>query len=185
MKKINPKEEWRDVKSYEGYYQVSNLGRVRSLDRCVKDDYHISRILKGKIRTLFTRPDKRIQLSLHKGNKRERADIHKLVAEAFVHKPKGRLEINHVDGNPSNNRADNLEWITRSENQKHAYRLGLKKALRGEQNKCSKLNNWQVQRIRLMKEVTPKITTRKIANFFDVSKTSIIYIFNRKTWTHI
>lgn len=100
-------EQWKDVVGYEGYYQVSNYGRIRSVDRIDSNGLH----RKGRI--LNPQPNKRgyVRVHISKGNKTESLFLHRLVAAAFVKNDNPSLDIiNHLDNNPSNNRADNLEW---------------------------------------------------------------------------
>ncbi len=117
-------EIWKDIKDYEGYYQVSNLGRVRSLDRFIKCKNGRMQFKKGVIFSLCY--NKRVnvyEVHLNKDCKRKCFKIHRLVAEAFVPNddPENKTTVNHKDGNRANNRADNLEWATYSENEKHSY----------------------------------------------------------------
>lgn len=137
--KMKAKEEWRPVVGYEGLYEVSNLGCVRSLDRYV--DYKgIVRFRKGKIlkQSLTTTGYKKVTLC-DKNHKRKHAKVHRLVAMAFIPKPKNKNLINHKDGNPLNNRMENLEWCTYSENITHAYQNGLREwSLKGKEDEIIK-----------------------------------------------
>lgn len=119
-------EVWSDVKGYEGYYQVSSYGKVRSLDRTDS----IGRMIRGKVRK--PRPDSYgyLQVGLYKGGDEIKWLVHRLVAEAFVINSDNKIEINHLDGNKLNNKANNLRWCTRSENIKHSYSAGLRKTKR-------------------------------------------------------
>lgn len=118
-------EIWKDIKGYEGLYQVSNLGRIKSLyfiNNRYKSKHHREKIMKQQINK---HGYKTVRLSL---NKKEKSYmVHRLVAEAFILNTKNKLEVNHIDGNKQNNRVDNLELCTRSENQLHAYQKGLQK----------------------------------------------------------
>lgn len=98
-------EEWRDIQGYEGYYQVSNLGRVRSLW------FGKVRILKQGINQ---KGYKRVYFN--KDKKKKVYFVHRLVAEAFIHNPNNYPCVNHIDENPSNNNVDNLEWCTQQYN---------------------------------------------------------------------
>ena len=121
-------EEWRDVKGFEPFYQVSSLGRVKSKDRVI-----IRR--DGKKQPIKSmRPIIRINhwgypmIALSYGiRKQKHKFVHRIVAETFLENPNPELydQINHIDGNKYNNRVSNLEWTNNSLNQKHAYRLGL------------------------------------------------------------
>lgn len=132
----NMKEIWKDIKDYEGLYQVSNLGRVKSIERQVERNrngkvFYLSvpeKILKENYtKTTERHPMKRATVELWKENKRKRYFIHRLVAEAFIENPLNKPQVNHIDGNPLNNKISNLEWTTNKENTQHAYDNGLMK----------------------------------------------------------
>lgn len=110
--KVRNMEEWKDIKGYEGLYQVSNLGRVRSLDRQVRNRSGIA-IKKGKILSLVTVNKHYKKVSLWKDNIGENRLVHRLVAEAFIPNPNNFPEVNHKDENPKNNTVNNLEWCDR------------------------------------------------------------------------
>lgn len=120
-------EIWRDITGYEGYYQVSNLGNVRSCERKIIDS-KCKRIFKGKI--LKPTPSKGklpyYYVSLSKQGKIKKKRIHVLVASEFIPNPEHKPQVNHKNGNPQDNRIDNLEWVTNSENTQHAYNTGLR-----------------------------------------------------------
>lgn len=120
-------EEWRDVIGYEGLYQVSNLGRVRSLDRVIVTKNGVKRPYKGQILTpvIDTHGYETFQLG-----RRNHAKTHRLVAMAFIPNP-NPIEynvINHKDENPRNNCADNLEWCTQSYNMDYSHVHEIQKA---------------------------------------------------------
>lgn len=117
-------EIWKDINGYEGMYQVSTFGRIRSLDRYVNGRYDNMQLIKGRILSICY--NKRVnvyEIHLRKDNKRKCFKIHRLVADAFIKNddPKNKTTINHIDGDRSNNRVDNLEWVSYSENERHAY----------------------------------------------------------------
>lgn len=112
------KEVWKDVKGYEGLYQVSSLGRVKSVRR-----YEYTRWYGGELKSI--RQGRYLRTSLCKNGKLKTHNIHRLVAEAFIPNPKNKPEVNHIDGNKENNNVNNLEWVTRKENAIHAYNMGL------------------------------------------------------------
>ncbi len=116
-------EIWRPIYGYEGIYEVSNLGNVKRLvgKRCSKE-----RILKPKLTK-----DGYFETALSSAGKYKYIRTHRLVAFAFCSGYHEGLEVNHKDGNKLNNKADNLEWVTSSENQKHAYATGLQKVSGG------------------------------------------------------
>lgn len=119
----NGSEEWRDIDGYEGIYRISNRGRVKSLERIVPWGNGIRHI-----KERFLKPDKKksgyLFFHLHTKEGTEKCEhVHRLVAKAFILNPLRKKDVNHIDGNKSNNCVDNLEWVTRSENQLHAYNI--------------------------------------------------------------
>lgn len=118
------KEQWKDIIGYEGYYQVSNIGRIRSLDRYLIKSNGVREFKEGKILTVCH--NKRVnvyEVHLHINGVRKCRKVHRLVAEAFIHNddPINKTTVNHIDGDRSNNASCNLEWCSYSENLKHAY----------------------------------------------------------------
>ncbi len=118
--------EWKPVNDFEGLYEINNYGEVRSLDRLVfhrgNQTYHF---LEG--RTLKSRVNNRgyQAVVLSKEGKCYTKFIHRLMADAFLPNPLSKKYINHRDGVKTNNALENLEWVSHSENMKHAYALGL------------------------------------------------------------
>lgn len=118
-------ERWKDIKGYEGLYQVSSFGRVRSLDMTVMQKHHwsgkiIPHNYKGKILTGSKSGDY-VLVDLHKNKQTERCLVHRLVAGAFLIREPEENYINHKDGNTKNNNVSNLEWCTQSYNIQYAY----------------------------------------------------------------
>ena len=106
-------EKWRDIPGYEGFYQVSDLGNIRS-------------IRFNKIRNMKSWDShgyRAVELCVN--NDRYTVGIHRLVALTFIPNPENKPEVNHKDRNKSNNNVENLEWVTPSENVAHAYRHGV------------------------------------------------------------
>ena len=108
-------EEWRDIKRYEGYYQVSNTGKVKSLERTVRNGRGY-KIIPEKILEGYDNGNGYLYVKLCKEGKRNQYRINRLVAMAFIPNPNNLPEVNHKDENPKNNCVDNLEWCTRQYN---------------------------------------------------------------------
>lgn len=116
-------EIWKPVPGYEGYYEVSSLGRIRSIDRCTKnrwgsETFHRSQVMKCRI---FKNGYAHVKLT--KDGKRYEPSVHRLVAIAFIPNPNELPQVNHIDGDKANNTVQNLEWCTGSENQLHSRRV--------------------------------------------------------------
>lgn len=123
-------EEWRDVPEYEGLYQASNYGRIRSLDNIQHVVFKGKSISKRKYGKVI-KPGKHrggySMVWLSKNGIVKAYTVHRLIADAFLPNPDGLPEINHIDGDKKNNAITNLEWVSRSENLNHAYKqLGRK-----------------------------------------------------------
>ena len=121
--------EWREVVGYEGHYEVSSLGDVRSVTRTVSRSGSRGDLeVKGRILTATVTPKGYRRIQLARDGEKANWMVHRLVALAFVSNPDGKPEVNHKDGDKGNNRAGNLEWVTPGENQQHAYDTGLKES---------------------------------------------------------
>ena len=120
-------EIWKDIKGYEGLYQVSNLGNVKSLGRITYGGKYGTHKLKEKI-LKTTGTGKYYQVILRKNSKNKSFYIHRLVGIAFIDNINNYSDINHKDGNTHNNNLNNLEWCTRSDNIKHSYKALKRKA---------------------------------------------------------
>lgn len=140
-------EIWKDIEGYEGLYQVSNMGRVRSIDRVIYQEHEgitYSRLMNGRM--LKYNNDKQGYLLVHlsKNGKRICKKVHRLVAEAFLENKDSKEYVNHIDGNKQNNVVYNLEWVTPSENNIHAYKTKLSTpnlnmlGRKGKDNPCIK-----------------------------------------------
>lgn len=113
-------ERWKPVVGFEGYYEVSDWGRLRSLDRQIVTRSGKQKPYKGKIISLHHHVTGYVMAILHKNRFKKTAKIHRLVAEAFIPNPEGKPDVNHLNGIKDDNRLENLEWATASENILHA-----------------------------------------------------------------
>jgi len=179
-------EIWKDIEGYEGFYQISNKGKVKSLKRIINKRDGRKCYVKEKI--LKQVPDKdgyaKCSLTCFKG-RRKPIIVHRVIAKNFICNPQNKPQVNHIDGNKKNNDLNNLEWVTLSENRIHAYATGLQngKAKEGSRNNLSKLNEMQVLTIKTL--LHNKWTCAKIAKSFSVTQSNISYIKSGKTWKHL
>ena len=116
---MEEQEQWKDIKGYEGLYQVSNLGRIKSSERYDS----MGRKVTEKIRKQKLNNRGYSQICLNKNGKKDYFLVHRLVAEAFILNPSNLPQVNHIDENKTNNRVDNLEWVTSKENANYGTRI--------------------------------------------------------------
>lgn len=133
---IKEKEIWKDIIGYEGLYQISSWGNVKSLERKVNRGKYF-RIVKERVLKISLNSIGYCQIKLCKNGKQKVLRVHRLVAIHFIDNLDNKLEVNHIDGNKTNNYYKNLEWCTRSENTQHAYDNGLMENVRNS-DYCSK-----------------------------------------------
>jgi hypothetical protein len=169
-----PSEEvWKDVKGYEGIYQVSNFGNVKSLGN------------------EFTRKERFLKLSpqskgyltvvLQKNATRKMILVHRIVAEYFLSNPLNKSQINHINGDKTDNKVENLEWVSHRENLDHAIKNNL--TLKGEKNRNSKLKDVDIIKIHsLLQKGT---TTKELSESYNVSYSTIDGIRTNRYWKHL
>lgn len=168
-------EKWRKIKGWP--YKISNYGRVKRSKRGIST--HSGKILKFSVDGSGYR-----HVFLYNNNrKRKKFNIHKLVAHYFIGLCPEWHEINHIDGNKENNKLWNLEYVTRSENAKHAYRLGLRDN-KGENHPSNKLREEGILEIRRLYK-SGSFTQKRIGQMFNVSKFTVSDIIRNKTWKHV
>jgi len=175
-------EIWKEVVGYESYYLVSNLGRVRSLDRYCPNrtgsGKQTGRILK---QTKCVKGYLRVAFSLNKIKKQ--VSVHRLVAKAFIENPENKEQVNHKNCIKDDNNVNNLEWCTNIENVKHAYDNNLIRLNYGEKHHNSKLKNHQVLSIR--ERISNGESRLAIAKEHNMSLVAICNIYNLKTYIKI
>ena len=169
-------EIWKDIPGYEGIYQVSNQGQVKSLKRYGRKN--------DKMLRLGSSRDGYLKVILYRDETRKSFTVHSLVMLVFTEERPSGLEINHIDGVKANNHIDNLEYCTSSENRQHAYDTGLQVAIVGENSAVSKLTESQVLEIRARYKAGG-IFQRELAREYGVSLATVNQIINRKRWNHI
>lgn len=191
-------EIWQPIKGYEGYYEISSFGRVKSIERTI---YHRRRkenyVIKEKILTPALR-GKYLKITLFKNNKRYQTSLHSLVLKTFVgNRPSPKHQTRHLDGNRFNNKLSNLAWGTCKQNHqdrkkhgtlltgdKHPSYIHPEIIRRGELNGMSKLTKKQILEIR--NKYIPKIYSQsRLAKEYNVSQVHIWRIVNNKSWEHI
>lgn len=116
---------WKDIIGFEGIYEISDSGIVRSKDRMCVDSLGRKRFREGKVLNPDIAPNGYYRVSLANGKKRKQKYLHRLLAEYFIPNPKNLPQVNHKDGNKLNCSLDNLEWVSVQENTIHAYKHGL------------------------------------------------------------
>lgn len=176
---LGVEEEWKPIAGF--YNEVSNHGRVRSVTHVAGN----GKTYKGKILKPIITKSGYVNVCLTTGNDESRITkrVHRLVADAFVENPDDKDEINHKDGNKENNRSENLEWVTRSENEQHAYDNNLIKVLKGSEKPLSKLDEEDIRNIR--KEYDDGCLQIELAERYGVARQTISSIVNRKAWAHV
>lgn len=165
-------EVWKNI---ENDYRVSNLGNVESFK------YGSWRPMKKSISG-----NGYLAVGLCNNNKVKRQYVHRLVAMTFISNPLNKPTVNHLNGIKTDNRIENLEWATQSENNKHSYDSGIKKPTNsiGSKNGNAKLSDEQIKEIRLLWE-NGEITKTKIGLMYNVCNSHICNIINRKKRTDI
>lgn len=185
-------EIWKDIPGYEGLYQVSNMGRARSLDRWITQKHamkegHYTRLFPGKLMNPF--PDKRgyQYISLSKNGITKRGCVHYLVLKTFVGERPLNYDCNHLNGKKGDNRLGNLEYCTKSENMRHA--LDVLKIVRrsgtiGEKHHKAKLTDNDIVRIRKLYS-SKQYIQKQLAKIFGVSQRTISLIVRGEGWKHL
>jgi hypothetical protein len=186
------REEWRAIPGFEGCYEVSSLGRVKRIaaGSGTQAGRILSPVLDSAGYIVFALSGMRI------GRKQSTYKAHRLTAAAFIGAPPPRLHVNHLDGVKTNNRVGNLEYCTPRENTLHAARLGLMasgerhgfrldptRAARGERAGRAKLTPETAIEVHVLWRAG--WTQRAIGRRYGISKVSVAYVVNFRSWTHL
>src|SRR3990167_6659485 len=174
-------EIWKDIKGYEWFYQVSNLGGVKSLSRLIKRKVwtpYNGKALKG-----HNDKDGYLKVLIRNNEIVKYLFIHRLVAISFMENQYNKPQVNHIDGNKKNNVVENLEWCSAHENRLHAYKIGLQSKV-GEKHHMVKLKEKNIFKIRNL-FASGKMKQREIAQNFNVTPHTISDIHTRRSWTHL
>lgn len=166
-------EEWLEHPIYK-HYLISNQGRVKHLSYINSNN----KLMKERMLTGSLHEDGYIFISICLGDSQyKQVPKHRLVAETFIPNSQNKPEVNHIDGNKLNNHVDNLEWVTRSENQIHAYNNLLQpQKINSYKGKLTKEQRNEI----IFKFSTSNISKRELANQYDVSHTTICSLLNNK-----
>lgn len=172
-------EEWRDIIGYEGWYQVSSEGRIKSVDRLVRHRKGFVK-LPEKILNPSRHYAGYLIISLYKNRQRKACFVHRLVAGAFIENSDANVkrEVNHKDKDRTNNRTANLEWVSPAENAQHAYLT--RSSIKGSTRKLTKENVLQIIELYNAGESITQIT--RIINAHRVSVQKVI---RGETWRHL
>lgn len=180
-------EEWRAVVGYEGMYEVSNFGRVKSIARVVQltgtDRRYNKKSLRCRILSQKKKKNGYMEVTLSASGKSSVRTVHRLVLEAFVGPCPDGMECRHFpDRDKANNRSSNLSWATRIENDRDKDRHGTRS--RGEHRWNAKLTTDEVVKIRDLRS-TGRYSMSELAVMFDVSKKSILNVVHGRNWRHV
>jgi len=163
-------EKWSSIEGFPGY-EISTLGRVKSFRR-----HDAGRVLKT-----WKSPRGYINVTLFLNGKRKPSLLHRLIGKAFVPNPDNKPEINHLNGIKDDNRTENLEWVTASENVQHGFDTGLTSKAFGEKNGNAKLTESEVRQIKQLKGQTQQ----NIADMFGTSQGNIGRILRGEQWADV
>jgi hypothetical protein len=183
---MNKREIWVPAKDVEGYYEVSNMGRLKRCPRLSRNSANKNtfRYYGERIRSLnYKNKKKYINITLSIEGKDIYKQMHKLVLSSFIDPPFEKAVVNHKNGNKHDNRLENLEWVTQRENNIHARKLGLTKPALGEQSGKTYLTNEEV--IEIVKLRKTGLSYKDIAKKFNSTVKNVGDICRGRTWKHI
>ena len=171
---------WKDVKGYEGIYRISDYGVVESLDHKVIYSNGRYRIQKGRVLKQQKTYKGYMRICLTKGGVKFNTSVHRLISIAFIPNPLNKPQVNHKNGIKNDNKIENLEWCTNSENQIHAIKNNLIKHNVGEKHHMAKLSNAEVYNVRQLHKTG--WTNKELAEDFNISQTAMSNILRKVTY---
>lgn len=172
-------EIWKDIEGFEGVYFVSNLGNVKSVDHVVSNIR--LRANKGILKKLSKKPNGYLTASIGGRLRLKNCYVHRLVAKAFIPNPENKRTVNHKNGIKTDNRVENLEWMSHKENIVHAIKSDLMNNS-GSNHGNSKLSDDDIIEIR---RLSRKMSQKEIANIFKTSQSNVSRIIRNEMWSHI
>lgn len=175
----NTEEIWKDVVGYEGFYKISSKGRVLSLARKGKGSPNSNRILKPGISSGYH------TLIFRKNSKSIPIQIHRIIAIAFLQNLHDYTQVNHKNGIKTDNRVENLEWCTPSENILHCILNGRRDTAKGSRKPNATLNEEQVLKIKIFLKKRGNISFEMVAEMFGVKYGVIQNISSGRCWKHV
>lgn len=182
---MSEKEGWASISGWVGLYDVSSLGRVRSIGRRIPTKGGSKRWLAGRILKPYVGKRKGLEyamIGLRRNGKRVHAKVHTLVLRAFIPNPLNKPECNHENGDKTDNRVRNLSWATKKENILHS-RRSLKQCI-GSANGTAKLSESDIPQIFRVYHGTT-MSQADVGGIFGVSQATVGSILRRETWRHV
>lgn len=183
------KEIWKDIIGFEGIYEVSNIGRVRSLDRQIYNKSSSQatigfyRFYPGKILRNVLQSTGYNNVTLHKEGTSYPSLVHRLVASCFIPNPENKPQVNHINSVRNDNRVENLEWCTASENLFHAYEIGTCKESKGENHKDSIISD--ATAIEIFKLNQKGLLNTEIAKIFGIRANLVAAVLTGRSRVHM
>jgi hypothetical protein len=177
-------ESWKSITDYEEFYQISNLGRVKSLSRTIINVKGFVHKRKERILRNYSVSKGYLAVDLAIGKKRHCPKVHRLVALEFIPNPNNYPQVNHIDGDKTNNKVNNLEWCTCKYNINHAHKNKLTNPAKGTSHGRCVLTEEQVLNI-IREYKTGDIFQYQLADKYNISQGQVYNIVSGKQWKHL